>query len=93
MWLAQLKVIPASGAIDAVNALTADDCLGDVGLDSNFDAHLAAGQAAAVAALAGLTGAATLRDVTIQCVPDASRQVAGTLDRGCQISVTVVERY
>jgi len=92
-WMVKLNTVAKTGAASAIDAIGAGNCLGDVAGDSNFSAHLAAAQAAAVAAVAGLTGSATMVDVAIACEPDTSAAETATYDSGTAISINVTERY
>lgn len=96
-WNTRLNTIAKSGATAAIDAIDAADCFGNSpgapNDDPHFAAHLAAAQASAVAAVAGLTGAATLCDVIIMVSQDTSAGNSATVDVGATISVQVVERY
>ncbi|MGA7873049.1 MAG: hypothetical protein WCA22_19335 [Candidatus Binatus sp.] len=91
-WNTKLSNVAKSGSTTAINALTAANCAGDVGKDAGFATHLSAAQNAAIAAVAGLGGAAANCDVSLVCNTDTGPGRAG-IDAGAVITITVVERH
>ncbi|HUY27316.1 MAG TPA: hypothetical protein VMV27_07830 [Candidatus Binataceae bacterium] len=92
-WMKTLSDSAKTGTTAKINAFSESTVLGDPADDVNFAAHLTAAQNAALAAVAGLTGPATMVDVSISVVPDSGPAVAGSYAVGAQITVVVVEKY
>jgi hypothetical protein len=90
-WNCKLNAISKENATSAINALSATDCHGDTAHDGEFDEHLAAAKAGAIAAIAGLTGGAANFDVAIVCRHDSGPQRPH--DTGAGIVISVVERH
>ena len=92
-WMIKLFDIAKATAGAAIDAITGSQTLGNFSDDPNGAAHLTAAQAAAVAAVGGLNGSATLCDVSISVNPDSSPAITGSYATGSQISIVVVEKY
>ncbi|HUY28570.1 MAG TPA: hypothetical protein VMV27_14255 [Candidatus Binataceae bacterium] len=92
-WMKTLSDSAKTDTTAKINAFSESTVLGDPADDVHFAAHLAAAQNAAIAAVAGLSGSATMVDVSISCVPDSSPAIAGSYAAGTQISIVVVEKY
>ncbi|HUY25910.1 MAG TPA: hypothetical protein VMV27_00705 [Candidatus Binataceae bacterium] len=92
-WTQQLHNVPKPGSPAAINAITSATVIGDFADDANGAAHLSAAKSAANAAVAGLTGAAAMVDVSISVVCDNSPAIAGSYAAGTRISIDVVEKY
>ena len=91
-WKAKFSQIAKSSSTSSINELTAADFFGDTTGDADFAAHIAAAKAAAIAAIAGLTGPAPNVDVSIVCGHDSGPGEAG-IHPGAMITVTCVERW
>ena len=91
-WDGKFSYVAKSASTTFVDGLTAANFFGNTSADTNFAAHLAAAQAAAIAAVAGLNGAAPNVDIAIAVQPDTSAARVGQ-DAGASIQVTAVERY
>ena len=91
-WEAKFSAVAKSSSTTFIDALTSANFFGHPTGDVNFAAHLAAAQAGAIAAIAGLTGAAPNVDVSIICGPDSGPARAG-IDPGTAITIVCTERY
>jgi hypothetical protein len=90
-WSCKLHGISKENAAAAINGITASDCLGDIAHDGDFAEHLAAAQAGAIAAIAGLAGSARNFDVAITCRHDSGPKRPH--DVGASITIAVVEHH
>jgi hypothetical protein len=96
-WNYRMKPpVAKSGATAAINGITAANCHFADSLgpnDPNFAAQLAAAQAAAIAAVAGLTGNAPNVEVLLMARSDTNTAASLPSASGDQITVTIVERW
>jgi hypothetical protein len=95
-WKTYINPVAKASAAAAIDAVTAANCSFSDLLgadDPQFAAQLAAAQAAAVAALAGMTGDAQNVQVSMGGRSDPSTSAAVPGAAGGEITVTILERW
>ena len=96
-WNYRMKTpVAKAGATVAINGITAANCqfADSVGAaDPNFAAQLAAAQAAAVAALAAMTGNAPNVEILLMGRSDTNTGPSLPSATGGQVTITIIERW